>query len=157
MTPAVPEEFNGVTPHLVVDDPMAAAAFYEAAFGADRYRTADAPDGRVWHVELYLAGGRLLLMPPYPQMGTAAPGGDTSVMLHIYVPDADAVHARAVSAGASSLMEPHDSFWGDRYCQVRDPFGHRWAIASQLEDLGIDEGEARGEQFKREHPDAPLS
>jgi len=152
-----PEEFRGVTPHLVVPDAEAAIAFYVNAFGADVFHKAYGPDGRVWHVELLVAGGRLLLVEPYPEMGIDVPGDRTSVMLHMYVPDVDAAYATALAAGAKSLMEPWDSFWGDRYCQVADPAVHRWAIATKTEDLSVDETHERGDAYTAEHPDAPLS
>ncbi len=152
-----PEEFRGVTPHLVVPDAEAAIAFYVNAFGADVFHKAYGPDGRVWHVELLVAGGRLLLVEPYPETGIDVPGDRTSVMLHMYVPDVDAAYATALAAGAKSLMEPWDSFWGDRYCQVADPAGHRWAIATKTEDLSVDETHERGDAYTAEHPDAPLS
>jgi uncharacterized glyoxalase superfamily protein PhnB len=151
----VPEEFRGVTPHLVVPDAEAAIRFYVQAFGADVFHRAYGPDGRVWHVELLVAGGRLLLVEPYPDMGIDVPTGHASVMLHMYVPDVDAAYARALAAGAKSLMEPWNSFWGDRYCQLADPAGHRWAIATKIEDLSIDETHGRGEAYIAEHPNAP--
>src|SRR5215475_5893574 len=118
-----PEEFRGVTPHVVVRDVEEASEFCARAFGADAIHKAYGheaygPDGRVWHVELLIAGGRMLLVAAYPEMGIDVPSGPTSVMLHMYVPDA---YATALAAGATSVMEPWDSFWGDRYCQVLDP------------------------------------
>jgi PhnB protein len=150
-----PEEFRGVTPHLVVADAEAAADFYTRAFGADVFHKAYGPDGRIWHVELLIAGGRLLLVTPVPDMGIDVPAGSTSVMLHMYVPDADTAYATALAAGATPVMEPWDSFWGDRYCQILDPYGHRWAIASKTEDLSVEETRERGDAYITEHPNAP--
>jgi len=151
----MPEEFRGVTPHVVVRDAEAAIEFYVHAFGADVFHKAYGPNGRIWHVELLIAGGRMLLVEAYPEMGIDVPAGPTSVMLHMYVPDADAAYATALAAGATSLMEPWDSFWGDRYCQVLDPSGHRWALASKTEDLSADETHERGDAYITEHQDAP--
>ena len=61
--------------------------------------------------------------------------GGTTVTMHLYVPDVDALFIRAVNAGATVVMPVADQFWGDRYGILRDPFGHRWSIASRIEDL----------------------
>lgn len=153
----MPEEFRGVTPHLVVSDAKAAIDFYRAAFGADVFREARGPDGRIWHVELLILGGRLLLLEEYPEMGLRSPAGlpGTAVMLNVYVPDADEVFDRAVAAGAQPAMEPADSFWGDRYGQVIDPFGHRWSIATRQEDLSDEQMDERAAEYIEGHPDAP--
>lgn len=158
MTDPTPEEFRGVTPQLVVADAQAAIDFYAAAFGADVFRRATGPDGRIWHVELLIHGGRMLLLEPYPEVGMVGPdpaAAGTSVMLHLFVPDVDAGFARAVAAGGEPLMEPADTFWGDRYAQVRDPFGHRWALATRREDLTDAEISERAAAYLAEHPDAP--
>ncbi len=150
-----PEEFRGVTPQLVVADAAVAIDFYTRAFGADVFHKAYGPDGRIWHVEMLIAGGRILLVEPYPEMGIDAPSGATAVMLHMYVPDVDTAYARALAAGATPLMEPWNSFWGDRYCQVADPSGHRWALATKVEDLSEDETLDRGNAYIARHPDVP--
>src|SRR5215475_8213604 len=155
-----PEEFRGVTPHVVVRDVEEASEFCARAFGADAIHKAYGheaygPDGRVWHVELLVAGGRMLLVAAYPEMGIDVPSGPTSVMLHMYVPEAGAAYATALAAGATSVVTPWDSFWGDRYCQVLDPSGHRWALASKTEDLSADETRERGAAYVAEHPQAP--
>lgn len=154
-----PEEFRGITPHIVVTDAVAAIEFYRAAFGADVFRRAHGPDGRIWHVELLVRGGRLLLLEEYPEMGLVSPRSlaGTATLLHLFVPDADAVFARAVAAGAEPLMEPWDSFWGDRYGQVTDPFGHRWAIATRREDLAHEEIADRATAYLDDNPGAPMS
>ena len=150
----VPEEFSGLTPQLVVRDAAAAVAFYREAFGADELLRVHGPDGRVMHCELLVAGSRLLLHDEYPEARlTGPPDGGNSVVLHLYVPDVDASFARAVRAGAEPVMEPDDAFWGDRYAVVRDPFGHRWSLASRREDLSPDELGRRARQWAAEPPD----
>jgi PhnB protein len=150
----VPEEFSGLTPQLVVGDAAAAVSFYGEAFGADELLRVHGPDGRVMHCELLVAGSRLLLHDEYPESGLAAPpGGGNSVVLHLYVPDVDASFRRAVRAGAEPVMEPADAFWGDRYGVVRDPFGHRWSLASRREDLSPDELGERARQWAANPPD----
>lgn len=152
-TAPVPEEFAGVTPHLIVDGAAAAIDFYGAAFGADELTRQAGPDGRIWHAELLIAGGRLILMDEFPDMDARAPTtlGGTPVMLHLYVPDTDAQFARAVEAGATPAMEPSDAFWGDRYAQVNDPFGHRWSIATKLVDLSAEQTNERAGEWLEAH------
>ena len=137
----VPDEFAGVTPQLTVSDADAAVAFYVEAFGADETVRTHAGDGRVLHCELLLAGGRVLLHDEFPEMAQISPTtlGGTTVNLHLYVPDVDAAYACAIGAGATSVMEPQDAFWGDRYAMITDPFGHCWSLASQREDLSADQ------------------
>lgn len=137
----VPEEFRGVTPFLVVPSVDQAVAFYRSVFGADEKARDLAPDGKVWHCELLLAGGRVLLAEEFPDLGIAAPSGDghRPVLLQVYVPDADAVHAAALAAGATSEMEPTDAFWGHRHAQFTDPAGHLWGVSSRR-DTPDDQG-----------------
>ena len=145
----VPAEFPGPTPQLVVDDADAAISFYRAAFGADELVRNAGPDGRVMHCELLLFGGRLLVIDDFDEDPLRPPArlGGTTVRLHLYVPDTDAVYRRALDAGADSVMAPEDAFWGDRYAIVVDPFGHQWSIATPKEDLSVSELEARADEW----------
>jgi PhnB protein len=142
-------EFPGVTPQLIVADSDRAVRFYREVFGADELVRNHAPDGRVMHCELLIFGGRLLLHDEFPESGLHGPPavGGTAVTLHLYVPDVDALFATAVAAGAEPVMEPADAFWGDRYAIVRDPFGHRWSLATQQEDLSAAELEDRSDRW----------
>jgi PhnB protein len=135
------DEFAGVTPQLTVSDADAAVRFYRAAFGADELLRNHAPDGRVMHCELLIAGGRLLLHDEFPEHGGCAPRSSqgTSVVLHLYVSDVDAVFAAALAAGATELMAPQEAFWGDRYAMIEDPFGHRWSVAQRTADPSVAE------------------
>jgi PhnB protein len=153
MTAPVPAEFAGPTPQLVVGDAAAAVEFYTAAFGADELLRNPGPDGRIMHCELLVAGGRLFLHDEFPGTDSKSPHtlGGTPVVLHLYVPDVDAAHRQAVTAGAESVMEPYDAFWGDRYAQVRDPFGHLWSLASQREDLDADHMGDRAREWVAGH------
>lgn len=147
----LPAEFPGPTPQIVVADADAAIRFYATVFGADELVRNNAPDGRVMHCELLMYGGRLLVIDDFDtETGGVAPPtrlGGSTVRLHLYVPDTDAVYARAIGAGATSLMEPQDAFWGDRYAIVCDPYGHQWSIATQREDLSVSELERRGDDW----------
>ena len=130
---------RGVLPYLTVRDGHAAIDFYERAFGATNVQKMLADDGkRLMHARMTINGGLLMLSDDFPEyMGgqSGAPSADhpTGTVLHIQVDDADAAFDRAVAAGATVVMAPADMFWGDRYCQVKDPFGHKWSIAHKLQ------------------------
>ncbi|MFL6077836.1 MAG: VOC family protein [Mycobacteriales bacterium] len=130
---AIPEELRGVTPFLVVSSVDAAVAFYRTVFGAEEMLRDTDSDGRVWHCELSLAGGRVLLAEEFPDMGVYAPARDAHrpVLLQVYLPDTDAVYAVAMEAGATGEIEPTDAFWGERHCQFTDPFGHLWGVSTR--------------------------
>jgi len=127
-----PHMDNGIVPHITVDGASDAIAFYVKAFGARELLRHPAPDGRIMHATLAINGGILMLNDSFQDRGgTGSPKsiGGTAVTLHIDVPDPDAVFERAVAAGATPIMPMADMFWGARYGQVVDPFGHRWSIA----------------------------
>jgi PhnB protein len=139
-------EFPGVTPQLTVHDADAAVRYYRAAFGADELLRNHGPDGRIMHCELLVNGGRLLLHDEYGEPSPRTLGG-TPVTLHLYVADVDYVYAAAIEAGGTSVMEPQNAFWGDRYAMVLDPFGHQWSIATPREELSVAELEARSDEW----------
>lgn len=153
MTDATDLEFPGITPHLVVSDATAAIDFYRQVFDADELRRMAGPDGRLWHAELLIRGGRMLVMDEFPDMGVHSPTtlGGTPVHLHLYVPDVDTLFAQAVAAGATALMEPSDAFWGDRYAQILDPYGHRWSLGHKLADLADEGMSAAGREWLAGH------
>ena len=123
-----PEVRGGVVPYLNLDGAARAADFYVAAFGAiEAGRMPPDPQGRSMHIHLYVNGGSLMLSDPFPEHGCpAVPQQGYSLVLR--VDDADALFARAVAAGATPVMPVQDMFWGDRYGQLRDPFGVLWAL-----------------------------
>ena len=117
--------------YLCVRDAGAAMDFYIRAFGArELFRLAE-PGGRVGHAELDFDGHVLMLSEEYPEMGVRSPEslGGTPVTLHLQVEDVDSLWNRAVGAGATVTMPLADQFWGDRYGQLVDPFGHKWSLA----------------------------
>jgi PhnB protein len=124
---------NGVTPHLTISDNRAAEAidFYKAAFDAEELLRMPGQDGkRLIHVHLKINGGSLMLNDDFPEYRGHPAGAPASVTLHLQVDDADRWFERAVGAGATAVMGPSDMFWGDRYGQARDPFGHLWSIGA---------------------------
>jgi PhnB protein len=141
---STPDGYGGVTPYLIVNDADRAIAWYGEAFGARcLYRMAFG--GKVGHAELALASGHVMLADEFPDMGFLSPtsrGGGTVSML-FYVPDVDAAMANALAAGATTVQPLSDQPWGDRSCQLLDPFGHRWTLATHIEDVSYEELDRR--------------
>jgi PhnB protein len=142
----IPDGFPRVTPYLHVDGASAAIDFYTDVLGAtERTRMpGDTPD-KIGHAELQLGDSVIMLADEFPDIGALGPKtvGGTPVTLHVYVEDVDAVFAKAIEAGARTLEDPTDQFYGDRSAQFEDPFGHRWNIATHVEDVPPDELERR--------------
>ena len=140
-------------PHLIVSDGLAALKFYEEVLGAERGHTMMAPDGRrVMHGELTLDGHKIFLSDEF----SAAEGGSCStpqtlggscVRIMLMTDNADAVVERAVAHGAKVLMPVQDMFWGARYGQIVDPFGHQWGINQQLKEQSEAETNAAADEF----------
>ena len=126
---------GGITAHLTIRDNRAAEAidFYSKAFGAEEIGRHMADDGkRIMHAHLNLNGGSLMLNDDFPEFGHGAAGEPASVTLHLQVPDADAAWQRALDAGSEVRFPLADQFWGDRYGQVKDPFGFTWSIGAPV-------------------------
>jgi PhnB protein len=132
----VPPGYSTVTPYLCVADPAKLIDFLKQAFGAQLIFKMDGPGGRIMHAEMTIGDSRIML-------GQPAPGQETHAMLHLYMPDVDKVYARAIAAGATSVREPADQFYGDRSGGVRDEFGNQWHIATHVEDVSKEEMDRR--------------
>jgi len=142
---AIPDGYPQVTPYLCVDGADAAIDFYRTVLGATERLRMPGPDGRIGHCELELGDSVIMLSDEHPEMGVAGPRtiGGTPVTISVYVEDVDAVYQRAVEAGATSLRPLENQFYGDRSAQFEDPFGHRWNIASHVEDVSPEEMDRR--------------
>jgi PhnB protein len=152
-TSRVPEDFHTITAHLVVRGVVDALEWYTRAFGAHELLRHPGPDGeRIMHAEMLLGDSRFFVVDEYPEhaMSPLTLGG-SPVTLHLYVENVDALFDRAVDAGATELMAVQDTFWGDRYGMLVDPFGHRWSIASRLEDLSPQKLKQRAQNFAKEN------
>ena len=132
-----------LAPHLVCDGAAAAIDFYKAAFGAEEVMRLPGPTGKLMHASVMINGAMVLLVDEMPDYWVVGPNrlGGTPVTLHMVVPDVDAAVDRAVQAGATLTMPVADQFWGDRYGVVRDPFGHKWSIATPKPDAPRTEAE----------------
>ena len=132
-------------PYLHVRNAAQAIDFYTTAFGArERFRLTE-PGGRIGHAEMDFGGMTLMLADEYPEFGIQGPQsiGGTSVSVHLHVDDADAAIRRAAMAGAVIEREPQDAFYGERGGVVRDPFGHRWNIGHNIEQVAPEEMQRR--------------
>ena len=138
---SIPEGFHTVTAHLVIKGAGAAADWYKKALGAEELYRMPGPGGTVMHAEMRVGDSTIMLGEEMPERGSKGPKslGGSPVVLHIYVPDADTAFDRAVKAGAKVVLPLTDMFWGDRYGQIEDPYGHRWSIATHKEDVSPDE------------------
>jgi uncharacterized glyoxalase superfamily protein PhnB len=148
----IPEGMHSLTPHLICRGASDAIQFYINAFGAVEEGRIPGPDGKIMHAMVQIGDSMLMLMDPPPNRdgapSKAADGGST-VILHLYVPDVDATVKQALASGAQLVMPPEDMFWGDRYGQVRDPFGHLWSVATHVRDVSPEEmREAMSQQGK---------
>lgn len=131
-TKPVPQTKGGVVPYLMVGDAAAAAKFYEKAFGAKEVNRAYDKDGKtILHLHLYLNDASLFLMDPMTHHGYPLEKLQ-GFNLHLPVDDADAWFKRAVDAGAEGAMPPQDMFWGERYGQLKDPYGATWGVSSPI-------------------------
>jgi PhnB protein len=134
-----------LTPHIVCAGAADAIEFYKAAFGAEELMRIPGEDGKLMHAAIGIDGAMLMLVDENPAWGIRGPLalGGSPVTLHLNVTDADAAIAKAEAAGATVTMAAHDAFWGDRYGQVKDPFGHSWSIAHPLRETVMSEDELR--------------
>ncbi|MGJ7918086.1 VOC family protein [Massilia sp. LXY-6] len=134
---AIPEGFHTITPHLVCAGALDAIEFYKKAFGAVETGRMPGPGGKIMHAQLRIGDSPIMLADDFPEFGCNGPQAlkGTPVFIHLYVNDADAVFQQAVAAGAKPVMPMADMFWGDRYGQLDDPFGHRWSIATHKRDM----------------------
>lgn len=141
----IPEGYEGITPYITVAGAAQAIAFYRQAFGAVEKLRIPAPNDRVGHAEIIIGKAHLMLSDEFPEMGAKGPRtiGGSPVLLHLYVENVDETVKRAEAAGAKVERPPADQFYGDRGALVIDPFGHRWWLATHVEDVPDDELQRR--------------
>lgn len=142
----IPTGYTSLTPFVVVDGAEQAIAFYQAVLGARVVGRNDTPDGtKIAHCELELGTGRMQLSDPMPDHNLVAPsGGDVvSGSVVAYLPDVDTAYTKAVELGAKGYGEPSTFVTGDRFAAILDPWGHRWALMTRVEDVDPEEAERR--------------
>jgi len=137
----IPDGYHSLTPFLTVHDAAAAIEFYKQAFGAVERGVMKGPDGKIMHAELMIGDSIIMLSDEFPEFGAVSPQtvGGSGMGLHIYLDGVDAAFDRAVKAGAQVEMPVMDQFWGDRYGKLKDPYGHKWSIATHTKDLSMDD------------------
>lgn len=137
----IPDGWHSLTPHLVCAGAADAIKFYEKAFNAVEQMRLPGPQGKLMHAEIRIGDSALMLTDENPEWGMLGPKSlkGSPVTVHLYVQDVDSVVAQAVAAGAKVTMPLADTFWGDRYAQLEDPFGHRWSVATRIRDMTAEE------------------
>jgi PhnB protein len=140
----IPEGYHTLTPNVTVDGGLEALDFYTRAFGAEVIRKL-VMDGKLMHGELRLGDSIFTVSDPFEAFGLAAPSGSWSQSILIYTEDVDALYDRAIAAGATEINPPADQFHGDRAGSLKDPFGHRWMLATHTEDMSEEEMRRRTE------------
>lgn len=134
-TNPIPEGFHTLTPHITVNGAASYIDFLKRAFNAVEVSRSPGLGGKLMHAHVRIGDSALMFHDPFPEFGAPPVAeGNWPLALHLYVPDADAVFAQAKAAGCEVTMTLADQFWGDRYGQVKDPFGFTWAIATHIED-----------------------
>jgi PhnB protein len=141
---AVPDGYRTVTPYLIVSGAAKALDFYKKAFNAEELVRMDM-GGQIGHAEIKIGDSMIMLADEFPQMGARSPQsiGGTPVGMCLYVENADKLFNQAVAAGAKVERPLQDQFYGDRSGTVIDPFGHKWTIATHIEDVPPDEMQRR--------------
>jgi PhnB protein len=137
----IPDGYPRVIPSLVIDGAAQAIDFYLGVLGATERLRMDGPDGRIGHAELQIGESVIFVADEFPEMEFVGPKkiGGSPVTLMVYVEDVDATFDRATKAGAKVTRPLEDQFYGDRVGQFEDPFGHRWSVATHVEDVPPEE------------------
>lgn len=138
---SIPDGYPRVTPYLCVDGADAAIAYYATVFGATERMRMAGPGGKIAHAEIELGDSVIMLSDEMPEMGARSPAtvGGSPVVISLYVEDVDRVYEVAVQNGAADVQPVTDQFYGDRSFGFTDPFGHRWNVATHVEDVPPEE------------------
>lgn len=136
---SIPDEYHSINIYIVVNGAAQAINFYQTAFGAQEKSRFVTPDGKIMHAELQIGDSTLQLSDEFQEHESDIQSPHslkaTSCIIHLYVQDADKVFESAIKAGAKIKRNLDDMFWGDRYGQLIDPFGHVWSIATRIESV----------------------
>ncbi|WP_448604016.1 VOC family protein [Thermoleptolyngbya sp.] len=141
----IPDGYATVTPYLVVHNAAGAIAFYQQAFGATELMRLADPSGKLAHAEIKIGNSLIMLSDEFPEMNqrSAQSIGGTPVSMMLYVEEVDTLFRQAIAAGATEVRPVENQFYGDRAGTLADPFGHVWTISSHVEDVSMEEINAR--------------
>jgi uncharacterized glyoxalase superfamily protein PhnB len=144
----IPKEMHSLTAHLICADALGAIEFYKKAFHAGEMYKLIGPNGKLVHASLRIGDSMLMLAEECPDYGSFGPKTlkGSPVVVHLMVEDVDAIVAQAAAAGATVTMPVAEMFWGDRYGQLLDPYGHRWSVATRVRELSPAEIQTAMEQ-----------
>src|ERR1700722_3527544 len=148
-TKSIPDGYHSVTPYLIIKGAADAIDFYTRAFGATELMRMAGPDGRIGHAEIRIGDSVIMLADEHPEMGYRSPQslGGASVSLMVYVERVDEGFKRAAESGAKDPQPLKDQFYGDRSGTLQDPFGHKWTVATHIEDIPPEEMRRRADKF----------
>ncbi len=141
----IPDGYNTVTPYLIINGAKDAIEFYKQAFGATEVLRLNRPTGDIAHAEIKIGDCKIMLAESCSDSSVSSPEnlGGTTIAIHLYVEDVDAIFEQAIDAGALDLKSVEDQFYGDRTGTLQDPFGHIWFIATHKEELTLEEIQKR--------------
>ena len=159
MPQPIPEGYSTLTPYLALDDAAGAIDFYKRAFGATELSKMEGPGGKIMHAELEIGDSKLMLADAWPGSSTQAPRqlGAATAGVFVFHEDIDSFFKQAIDAGATSVTDPENMFWGDRFGTLQDPFGHVWHVATHVEDVEPDEMGRRAEEWQAQMAGAASS
>lgn len=130
----IPTGMRSITPYLVINGASEALEFYKKAFGAKELEKSPRPDGKLMHASMRIGDSIVMMADEFPGTTMKAPAsaGATTVAIHIYSKNVDKLWQQAIDAGAKVSMPLDNQFWGERYGQVQDPFGHQWSLSQRI-------------------------
>ena len=158
----VPKGFRTVTPYLSINGAAAAIDWYKKAFGAREIVREPTPDGKLMHAQIRIGDSILMMSDVFPGASSQSPDvlGNSSVTLQVYVKNVDKLWQQAVDAGAKITMPLDNVFWGERYGQLTDPFGHHWSLSEQIKMSKAERDEKQKQAMamfsQRQHPEASM-
>ena len=143
----ISDDYRTVTPYLSISSAKDAIEFYKLAFGATEIFRLNTPTGDIAHAEIKIGDSAIMLAEPCEDSPMPSPDtlGGSTVAVHLYVDDVDAMFEQAIDAGALDIKSVEDQFYGDRMGTLKDPFGHIWFVSTHIEDLTPEEIQQRAE------------
>lgn len=138
---AIPDGIHTITPHIVVRDAGQAAEWYQRVFGAEERGRIPVPGGKFMQIALWFGDSAVMIADEFTEAGVLSPQtiGGNPVVLHYSTENVEVLWQKAIEAGAEVIPPLQDQFWGDRYGQIRDPFGYRWGLAQHVRDVPAEE------------------